>query len=297
MKWFSFVILIIFLLTACNPSDNTIQTALSETQTAVPTSTPTSTPLPATSTHTPSPTITLTPTVTPLPAEITDDRGVSMVLVPAGEFTMGSKDGYDDEQPIHQVYLNAFYIDKYEVTNSFYKDCVNAGACTLPSETGKYIGPSRVNHPVVFIDWYQAKAYCEWRDSALPSEAQWEKAARSTDARTYPWGEELTCDRANYGKCILNTTAIGSYESGKSYYGIYDLSGNVWEWVNDWYDDAYYQISPSVNPLGPNTGVFKILRGGAWAHNIHNPRSAFRTSDYPDTSHYNAGFRCAKDAP
>jgi eukaryotic-like serine/threonine-protein kinase len=171
--------------------------------------------------------------------EITDAKGVSMVLVPAGEFIMGSESGDDDEKPVHTVYLDAYYIDKYEVTNAAYKVCVDAGGCTPPMQTNSYSRSSYYDnsefddYPVIYVDWNRATDYCEWRDTSLPTETQWEKAARGTDGRTYPWGEGISCKQANYYSCVGDTRKVGSYESGKSPYGIYDLAGNVWEWVAD----------------------------------------------------------------
>jgi formylglycine-generating enzyme required for sulfatase activity len=256
--------------------------------------------------RTPEPTaIVFTPTPTPYPTQITDAKGILMRLVPAGEFTMGSENGWDDaEKPPHQVYLDAFYMDIYEVTNAAYRACVSAGVCTPPKKTSSYArssyyGDSQYdNYPVIYVDWYQAKAYCEWRGGSLPTEAQWEKAARGTDGRTYPWGEGISCSQANYwgqyGGCVGDTTEVGRYESGKSPYGIYDLAGNVWEWVADWYDPNYYAHSPSSNPLGPSSGQYRVLRGGSWYIIGSDVRSANRSNYAPGNILYNVGFRCAR---
>jgi formylglycine-generating enzyme required for sulfatase activity len=273
-----------------------------------------STPTPSlTPTKTLTPTPTRTPTPTPYPTQITDAKGIPMRLVPAGEFTMGSKaedtlaecqkyynncqlDWFKDEEPPHQVYLDAFYMDMYEVTNAAYRACVSAGVCTPPHDTRFiYYGNSQYdNYPVIYVDWEQAKTYCEWRGGSLPTEAQWEKAARGTDGRTYPWGEGISCNRANYYGCKGDTTEVGSYESGKSPYGIYDLAGNVWEWVADWYDPNYYAHSPSSNPLGPSSGQYRVLRGGSWSDYDFNVRSANRYIDTPVNFISIVGFRCAR---
>ena len=251
-------------------------------------------------TNTPAPAKTpakaFTPTAAALPTEITDEKGAAMRLVPAGEFEMGSE-RYDDEKPIHQVYLDAFYMDKYEVTNALYKACVDAGGCTPPQNTSRYNDPKYENHPVVYVDWYQSQACCEWRGASLPAEAQWEKAARGTDGRTYPWGEGIDCGKANYSTCKGDTTPVGSYESGQSPYGIYDLAGNVWEWTADWYSETYYQISPAKNPLGPESGTYRVLRGGSWSNFEYNLRVSNRGRSDPDVANVNIGFRCLRSLP
>ncbi len=242
------------------------------------------------------PTKMVTLTATPYPTEISDidpsGNPIAMRLVPAGEFTMGSKNGDSDEKPEHQVSLEAFYLDKYEVTNSLYKACVDAGVCKEPGNTSRYNKTSYENHPVVYVDWNQAKTYCEWRSGDLPSEAQWEKAARGTDGRTYPWGEEIDCNKANYGGCLNDTAEVGSYESGRSPYGLYDMAGNVWEWVADWYDSDYYEKSPSSNPLGPNSGQYRVLRGGSWIISENGARASYRNGYNLGSYDFNLGFRC-----
>jgi formylglycine-generating enzyme required for sulfatase activity len=261
-----------------------------------PTSTLTFTPALPTETSIPIETAVPTITPTPLPVEITDEKGIRMNLVPAGTFKMGSEK-YDDEKPIHDVYLDAFYMDMYEVTNAAYKNCVDAGKCELPSNADKYNDAAYAEHPVVYVNWNQAKTYCEWRGSRLPTEAEWEKAARGVDGRTYPWGEGIDCSKANYYGCVRSTSEVGSYESGKSPYGIYDMAGNAREWVNDWYDENYYQNSPASNPLGPSSGQYRVLRGGSWYYSDNLARSAYRFSNSPDLINFNFGFRCARSLP
>lgn len=243
-----------------------------------------------------------TPISTPLPTEITDAKGVPMVLVPAGEFLMGSDDFNTSEKPAHRVYLADFFIDKYETTNAEYTACVEAGVCDLPKELGSYDrksyygNPAFDNYPVIHVDWDMSKTYCEWRGAQLPTEAQWEKAARGTDGRTYPWGEGINQYLANYGRNLRDTTAVGTYENGRSIFGAYDMTGNVHEWVADWYSETYYQNSPASNPLGPDSGVYRVVRGGSWAAPVEYLRISLRGWQIPDdTDMFGIGFRCAKD--
>ncbi len=229
-----------------------------------------------------------------------DNQGVPMRLVPAGEFIMGAN-AYDDQKPIHTVYLNKYYIDKFEVTNVLYKVCVEAGVCKSPGNLASY---ERIdyydnsqydNYPVVYVDWYQAKTYCEWRNARLPTEAEWEKAARGTDARTYPWGEGIDYTFANYDSAVGDTTEVGKYEKGISPYGTYDMVGNVWEWVADWYDANYYANSPSGNPQGPTSGDYRVQRGGSQGFN--SIEIFQRAAIDPITANGFVGIRCARSAP
>jgi formylglycine-generating enzyme required for sulfatase activity len=248
-----------------------------------------------------------------LSGEMIDHQGVVMKYVPAGEFTMGSDEAMapTQEKPAHEVYLDAFYMDKYEVTNKLYKACVDAGACQPPldfnsfTRSSYYGNPDFENHPVIYVDWNMAKTYCEWRGAQLPTEAQWEKAARGTDARTYPWGEGISCDKANYWPkdqaCIGDTTKVGTYESNVSPYGVYDMAGNVMEWVADWYSDMYYSVSPASNPLGSasGSGEVRVFRGGSWMISDQGVRTTSRhwvRNSFGHVPHYSQdlGFRCAR---
>jgi formylglycine-generating enzyme required for sulfatase activity len=232
-----------------------------------------------------------------LPAVFTDESGVEMLLIPRGEFTMGSNAGGPNETPAHAVYLDNYYIDKFEVTNALYKICEDEGTCLPPIQTIDYRNPATAQHPVVFIDWNYASAYCQWRGARLPTEAEWEKAARGSDGRTYPWGEQINEDYANYDKYVAGgkTTPVGQYESGKSVYGAYDMSGNVWEWVEDWYDVGYYAVSPSSGPSGPRTGEYRVVRGGAFDRGAEMVRGFTRTWLEPTDTNSSVGFRCARD--
>jgi formylglycine-generating enzyme required for sulfatase activity len=230
-----------------------------------------------------------------VPSIVPDSVDVPMALIPAGQFTMGSDNGDKDEKPVHTVYLNDFYIDKYEVTNALYKDCVTAGVCAQPQNVRNYDNSQYANHPVVYVDWNMAKAYCEWRGAQLPTEAQWEKAARGTDGRTYPWGEGIECNKANYLGCVDDTKTVGSYENGQSPYGLYDMAGNVWEWTADWYSDTYYQSSPAENPPGPDSGQYRVLRGGALNQDAYLLRDSARLGVNPANVFLGFGIRCARN--
>jgi formylglycine-generating enzyme required for sulfatase activity len=262
-----------------------------------PTSSPTLTP---TSTHTP------TPTITPFPPLITDASAAEMALIPLGNFEMGSEDGSADETPIHTVFLDDFYMDVHEVTNALYAQCVDEGVCE-EANSSELREPDFATHPMVGVDWFEAVVFCEWRGGRLPTEAEWEKAARGGLAGAiYPRGDEIDGAIANF--CDINctfshadenfndgyeeTAPVGSFASNG--YGLYDMAGNVWEWVAGWYESGYYGVSPLENPTGPETGDRKVLRGGSWFLNSGNLRSAFRIFSNPVFTGNSFGFRCAR---
>jgi serine/threonine protein kinase len=240
---------------------------------------------------------------------ITNDKdGSVLVLVAAGSFLRGSAagegegEGEGDERPQRSMHLDAFYIDKQEVTVARYRKCVRAGTCTAP-DTGGYCNwgkSDREDHPVNCVNWEQARRYCAWAGGRLPSEAEWEKAARGTDGRRYPWGSEgATCARAVMAAagCWKDRTwPVGSKPSGDSPCGAQDMAGNVWEWVNDWYGKDYYASSPARNPPGPSSGNWRVVRGGSWIEFAGSVRAAYRFYSSPPAFRFNhvVGFRCAR---
>jgi serine/threonine-protein kinase len=250
------------------------------------------------------PTATFSPNYT---MQVSEKDGMVMVYVAAGEFLVGNENGHDNEQPVHAVYLDAFWIDQTEVTNKQYMTCVNEGACNQPSNDSSfrrdsyYGNPDYDNFPVIYVSWYAAASYCNWAGRRLPTEAEWEKAARDGDRRIYPWGNAtLQCSLANYdnplGSCGVDTLAVGNRERGKSPYGVLEMAGNVWEWVNDWYDFEYYSYSEASNPLGPDSGLYRVIRGGAWSSIPYDIRSSNRGVEVATESYDDIGFRCALSA-
>ena len=245
-------------------------------------------------------------TVPPLlPTRITGKDGAPMVLVPAGEFTMGSDKGDEDESPIHRVYLHTFYIDKFEVTNGRFAKFVDAIQSEPPwGFADKDTPVVHADRPVRWVNWMDAMGYCLWAGKRLPTEAEWEKAARGTDGRVYPWGNDLpTSAHAVYGLKeggAETTSSIGDRDKGQSPYGAHDLAGNLYEWVTDWYAEDFYAnfvMNPSISPRGPSEGTAKVQRGGSYINSPYRLRSTFRTKGDPTEPDPNVGFRCAQDLP
>lgn len=231
-----------------------------------------------------------------------------MVLIPAGEFIMGStpRDGPPDEQPQKRIHLDAFYIDKYETTVGRYAKYLVASGARPPRFWEQASPETESDVPVVGVDWDEADAYCQWAGKRLPTEAEWEKAARGTDGRKHPWGNDgPTPQIANLGRggtfgYSKSLEKVGSFETGKSPFGVYDMIGNVWEWVADWYDRNAYKTMPDRNPKGPDKegekGAQKVIRGGSWERVPLVARVAARHRASPSTQNGYIGFRCAKDA-
>lgn len=234
-------------------------------------------------------------------------RGVPMTLIPAGAFMMGNSSGtsYPRERPVHEIYLDSYYIDTTEVTNLLYIACVEEGACEEPLDDNsvsiyRYYGTEPYyNYPVINISWYQAQAYCKWRGGHLPTEAQWEKAAGwdpdNNKHRQFPWDSlVLDWNYLNfYGSGKGNPAAVATHPRGMSAYGLYDMAGNVAEWVYDWYQDNYYEHSPRENPTGPAQGQFKITRGGSYDDPGAQLTTTFRIPLGPATTDDTIGVRCA----
>lgn len=259
------------------------------------TATPTATTKP-----TPKPTPTMRLTAPPTVIRWEKD-GKEMVLVPAGEFLMGSLagEGEDDEHPQHRVYLDAFYMDKTEVTNAEYKRFVDATGYRAPDlwtwgNANGQIPVGLENHPV-WVSWEDAAAYARWAGKRLPTEAEWEKTARGTDGRTYPWGNDWDPAKANTFEVAVGqgkTTPVGNYPAGVSPYGVLDMAGNLWEWCADWYSEDYYGRSPASNPTGPVSGIDRVLRGGSCLFPHLYARCAYRSRDNPALRKGDYGFRC-----
>ena len=229
-----------------------------------------------------------------------------IVLVPAGWFWMGSQNGEKDEQPVHRVWLDSFYIDRFPVTNARYDIFVSETnhPKSLYRDNPKCNDP---NQPVVGVSWKDAMAYCAWRSKkenivfSLPTEAQWEKAARGDDKRTYPWGNDLPDKKRATTEITEKMPAVGMCELGRSPYGVSDLVGNVWNWCTDWYDREYYKNSDKRNPLGPSKAVRKVIRGGNWVFlgccsgtPAYALRASRRNSFHPSIRKKSIGFRCVK---
>jgi eukaryotic-like serine/threonine-protein kinase len=248
-----------------------------------------------------------------------------MVYVPAGPFPMGSEYGLTDEQPVHTVSLDAFWLDRTEVTNTMYRKCVDAAKCRVPYYQTNYNDPQYSDHPVIYVSWVDAMNYCSFVNRRLPTEAEWEKAAIwdpvNNKKLVYPWGDTYDCSKANFddetkldaslmqdGSVNCDgydlTAPVGSFPAGASPYGALDMAGNVWEWVHDAFIEVdpftativnYYAISPSANPQGVDPAIteYRSMRGGSWNWTFGYGRSAYRLWYGKDDRYDAVGFRCA----
>ena len=228
-----------------------------------------------------------------------------MVLIPAGEFLMGSSEGTGrkDEYPQHSVYLDAYWIDRHEVTGADFEEYLAQNPKQHPTVTGwhgRKVRPGMEHKPVIGLTWKRCRNYCEWRGKRLLTEAEWERAAGGKSHRTYPWGEELPdSTRAHFNRCCFinkgdTLREVGSLELGKTPEGVYEMSGNIAEWVSDWYDAHYYQKSPLKNPQGPSKGKYHVIRGGAWNSLPDYMRVSHRYGHNDGQEFYGIGCRCAK---
>jgi eukaryotic-like serine/threonine-protein kinase len=267
-----------------------------------------------------------TPTKEPVPLRIrTNPRGnAKIVYIPAGNFLMGLDRSQAEEMyylcqsfmqgcelsffmesvPAHNVQMDAFWIDQTEVSNARYKACVTAGACTAPRRSSSatrdlyYANPQFDNHPVIYVNWYQADEYCRWAGGRLPTEAQWEYAARGSDGRLFPWGDDppISSGMANVSDQVGDTMPVESYSEYASPFGVYNMTGNVWEWVSDWYGAGHYSTNANWdNPSGPTSGISKAGKGGShgWSAGVASP--GIHDWYEPDRDGYGVGFRCAYD--
>lgn len=268
-------------------------------------------PVPSLPTVTPSltstslPAATLTRESTSPPAELgvgsttlSEKDGMTLVYVPGGEFTMGNDSGWEEEKPAHTVDLDAYWIDQTEVTNEMYARCVQQGSCSFPSNTSHFEDPNYADHPVVYVSWSDANQYCAWAGRRLPTEAEWEKAARGMEGRVFPWGDTIDCSIANYwgeeNGCIDNTTPVGNYPAGAGPYGALDLTGNVLEWVSSLF--AMYPYDATDGREDPDAGGPRVLRGGSWNVTAEFARGSRRDWYMPSVKRNYVGFRCATNA-
>jgi len=236
--------------------------------------------------------------------------GMSLVYIPAGEFEMGSTSGNPDSAPIHTVALNGYWMDSTEVTNAMFANFLNTvgnqteGGTTWVNPRSPLvqifendgvwqIKPEVENYPIVGVSWYGAAAYCEWTERRLPTEAEWEYAARGADGRRFPWGNEVDCKHARYSGCGKGTLAVDALPLGVSPFGVFNMAGNVAEWVNDRYAADYYQESPMLNPTGPSNGYSRVVRGGYWGDTYLALRATRREGVGADKHNNGVGFRCA----
>jgi formylglycine-generating enzyme required for sulfatase activity len=245
-----------------------------------------------------------------------EGAGPDMARIPCGCFDMGDAvdEGASDELPVHPVCVTGYEMDVHEVTNAEYAQCVAEGECLAPlysysaTRPSYYGDPAYDDFPVIYVSWYQSRNYCAWAGKRLPTEAEWEYAARGgLVGKRYPWGDALNCDDACYAKwssstecwdhchngvCDNDTHPVGNYEANG--YGLYDMAGNLWEWVNDWYQNNYYSVSPANDPSGGPIGPYLVLRGGSWDSSRYTVRVANRNYDSPNYSTDSFGFRCAR---
>lgn len=234
--------------------------------------------------------------VRPVASRVSSADGMTQIFVPAGEFLMGSEEQVPQKnRPLHRVRLPAFWMDQTEVTNAMYARCVAVEKCPPPMKQNPFYGQAKYDdHPVVYVSWDAADRYCRWAGRRLPTEAEWEKAARGADGRSYPWGNDLPDIRlANFDMNVGASLPVDRYPLGASPYGALNMAGNVREWVADWFHEFYYLFSPFEDPQGPPGGRQKSLRGGSYLDGAVEIRVFQRFSHAPASPGVNRGFRCA----
>ncbi|HNK63231.1 MAG TPA: SUMF1/EgtB/PvdO family nonheme iron enzyme [Anaerolineales bacterium] len=314
MKRSSILFIAIFLLAACQP----MPTAIPEVPSTEIPSTEVIPTLPQTEVVPIQASATPQEIAMPENLKISSKDGMTQIWIPGGTFIMGGMDVYreNDEQPPHEVFISAFWMDQVEVTNGMYNLCVQSGACRPPEKIRsdnreEYFGQLEFqDYPVVYVTWTDATAYCQWAGRRLPTEAEWERAARGDDKRNYPWGDELPNEyNSNSNNLVGDTSRVGSYAEGASPFGILDMAGNVWEWVADRYRQDYYEKSPAEDPQGPTAEeVFnnlRVIRGGSFQEDgrfarVNNrntlegpdPKSQPDDPKFYGESSYKVGFRC-----
>ncbi len=261
----------------------------------------TATPLPPTETPAAAPTATLAPIAlagAQRGATMKWIDGSALAYVPFSEFMMGNE---DSNAPAHKVTLDGYWIYATKVTNRMFAQCVAVGACTPPAQElggAVYGNPEYANHPVVGVTWDQSQAYCSWAQGQLPSEAQWEKAARGENGNLYPWGNaDPACNLLNFAYCNGSTSEVTAFKDGASPYGLYDMAGNVFEWTNDWYSETYYKESAIVNPTGPESGDYRVIRGSSFESYPDQIASAIRHFNAGANHRRDIGFRCVVPDP
>jgi formylglycine-generating enzyme required for sulfatase activity len=311
-----FLLLSLLLLTACTGREVPV---IQPTATTILTNVSIALPPSLTSTVEAVVNSTVTPTAEQVNQRVSPIDGMPEVYIPAGTFRMGGMDVRRalDETPDHDVTLDAFWMDQLEVTNAMYSLCVQSGACKPPQSfksqrhPGYFKDPEFKDYPVIYVTWVQAKGYCEWAGRRLPTEAEWERAGRGDDFRTFPWGEDKADGTlANFNMLVGDTSRVGTYPLGASPFGVLDMAGNVAEWVNDFYSFNYYVLDITLNPTGPATSssFHRVVRGGSLGDAEINIRVSKRSSvpgsnlkAIPGSSAYLGsfspliGFRCAAD--
>ncbi len=240
-----------------------------------------------------------------LKAAVAKEAGASsapneMILIPEGQFIVGSDKRHPDEGPMHTVYIDQFYIDKFEVTNARYLRFAQETGRRLPDHLRNgVIPPGMEDHPVIYVNWYDARDYCHWTEKRLPTETEWEKAARGTDGRNFPWGNEFDARKANTPQLGLrHTMPVGSFPEGRSPYGVYDMSGNVWEWTESWYKAYPGNKRPAKENYGER---YRVVRGGSWIdcsfYRCGISAFTFNRGFFKvETKNNSFGFRCAKNS-